>query len=322
VLLLGLSACARPTGQPPLTSEAFDRVNVAYSEIAFVNLPMWVAKEEGIFEKNGIDANLQLINSSNAVAALLSGQVQVAQVGGSETLSADLGGADLEIVATPGGTYPYLLEAQPGIQTTDDLRGKKIGVSSPGSSSDIATRAMLHRLGLDPDKDVTIVPVGSIQNRTAAMLTGAIDAALDSPPGSLTEEAQGMHPLVDLASLNLPASNNSVVMQRSFVTANPSVVQRYVDSIVGATARIRSDRDLAVRVLEKYYNSDDDAAMGATYDYLLELMPDLPYPRPEQFTDVLPNLAAKNDKAQGFDVSTIMDPSFVQSAADRHVNTA
>jgi ABC-type nitrate/sulfonate/bicarbonate transport system substrate-binding protein len=111
-------------------------------------------------------------------------------------------------------------------------------------------------------------------------------------------------------------------MQRSFVAANPSVAQRYVDSIVEAAARIRSDRDLAVSVLKKYYNSDDDAAMGATYDYLLELMPDLPYPRPEQFTDVLPILAAKNDKAQGFDVATIMDPSFVQSAADRHVNTA
>src|SRR5581483_5191012 len=101
--------------------------------------------------------------------------------------------------------------------TPEDLRGKKIGISEPGSSSDIATRTLLKRFNLDPDRDVTLVPVGSLANRTAALLSGAIDAGLDNPPGSVAQEAQGLHALIDLASLKIPASNNTVVMQRSFV---------------------------------------------------------------------------------------------------------
>src|SRR5206468_3251632 len=82
------------------------------------------------------------------------------------------------VVAQLAGVYPFVLEVAAKITSIADLKGKKIGVSSVGSSSDIATRAALKKLGLDPDKDVTIVPVGSAAQRTAAMLSGAIDAGV------------------------------------------------------------------------------------------------------------------------------------------------
>ena len=320
---VALSSCAKPVG-PAATAPATGaapvvKMSIAYSEIVFSNLPLWVAKESGIFEKNSLDVDLQQISSSNAIAALLSGQVQAAHAGGSEALSANLSGADLEIVGVVGGVYPYYLMAQPSIKTIDDLRGKKIGVSQPGSSSDIATRTALKANGIDPDKDVTIVPVGSLANRTAALLSGAIDAGLDNPPGSIKQEAQGLHALIDLAAQKLPASNNTIVMQRSFVDGNKDAVQRYVDSIMQAMAKVRNDRAYAVQILKQYYQSDDDAAMNATYDFLLETMPDQPFPSTDQFKDVLDQLQAKGQPATEADVTKMITTSFVQNAVDRKV---
>ena len=141
--------------------------------------------------------------------------------------------------------------ASADVKTTSDLKGKKVGVSSPGSTSDIATRVGLAKEGLNPDKDVTIVAVGSSQNRTAALKAGSIQGGLDQPPFSYQLEAQGLHALFDLASLRLPVVNNGVVVQRSFATQNRAVVQRYVDSLVQSLAALRKDKPGAIAVLKK-----------------------------------------------------------------------
>jgi len=260
-----------------------------------------------------------VVNSTNAVSALLSGEVQVDHGGGSEVLSAFVGGADLEILAVLDGVYPYLMMAQPSIQTPDELRGKKIGISQPGSSSDIATRVALRKLGLVPDQDVTIVPVGSLANRTAALLSGAIDAGLDNPPGSVAQQRLGLHVLLDLAALKLPTANNTVAMQRSFVDANHDTVQKYVDSLVEAQARIKQDRDFSIQVLKQYYQSNDDEGMAAAYAFELEVMPNTLLPSTDQFTDIIDTLAAQDPRVRQADLSKLLVTSFVQSAAARHV---
>src|SRR5205085_12266514 len=134
-------------------------------------------------------------------------------------------GPNLRIVATLPGAYPYLLEVAPEIKSFQDLAGKKLGFSNVGGSADIATHVVLRQNGLDPDKDVTIVATGSSQNRTSALLSGAIQGGMASPPDNQAVESIGLHPIQDLASQHLPSANTVVVMQRSFVTANHDVVQ-------------------------------------------------------------------------------------------------
>ncbi len=322
VLAVGLSACSKPLGSesaPATGAAAVSKLTVAYSEIIFTNLVLWVAKEAGIFEKNRIDAELTQISSSNAIAALLAGQVQVAHAGGSEAISANVAGADLVTVAVTGPVYPYYLMAQSTISSPEDLRGKKIGISQPGSSSDIATRVVLRRFGLDPDTDVTLVPVGSLANRTAALLSGAIDAGLDNPPGSLAQEAQGLRPLIDLASLQIPAANNAVTMQRSYLDGNKDLVQRYVDSLVEALAKVRKDRAYSIQVLKQYYKSEDDEAMKATYDFLLHGMVDTIAAKPDQFSDSIDQLSAKNPAVRSYDFTKMLNNTFVQDAINRKV---
>lgn len=293
----------------------------AYSEIVTSNLPMWAAKEGGIFQKNGMDVDIRLIESSLSIGALVSGQVQLAGVGGSESLAAAVEGADIKILATTTPVYPYKLEVAKDIQSPNDLKGKKVGVSRIGSSSDVATRAALKKIQLVPDKDVSIIQVGSLQARTAAMQSGAIQGAVANPPDSITLEKQGFHTLVDLAAAQLPASNNGIVVQGSWLPSHKDQAQKYIDSYVESIARIKKDQAFALDVMKKYLKNDDTELLKQTYDYWVgKTMPTLPYPKPEQFADSVPILAEKNPKAKTYDLGKLLDPSFIQSAADRGID--
>src|SRR5260221_525346 len=169
--------------------------------------------------------------------ALLANQIQIGQFGGAEALSANAGGADLVLVANLAPVYPYKLYGAKGITTVAGLKGKKVGVSNAGGSSDIATRAALKAAGLDPDKDVTIVAVGSHANRTAALLAGSIDAGVDGPPEDIELVKAGLIALVDLAGQKLPAANTGVIMSRAYLNPNKDTVQAYVDSLTVAPAK-------------------------------------------------------------------------------------
>src|SRR5919204_6949551 len=138
------------------------KVVAAYSNITADDWVMWYAFEKGIFKERGLDVDMQSINGgAQTSAALLANQIQIGQFGGSEALSAVAAGADLVVVANMAPVYPYILYAQKNIKTIQDLKGKRVGVSNKGGSSDIATRASLTANGLDPDTDVEIVAVGS-----------------------------------------------------------------------------------------------------------------------------------------------------------------
>ncbi len=308
------SAAATVTAtKPPVTKLA-----VSFSNVISDELPLWIAKEGGYFERNALDVELSNIASAQGVAALLSGQVKFAQMGGSETLSAAAQGADVKVIGMIAGVYPFVLEVNASIKTVADLKGKKVGVSSIGSSSDIATRVALKNMGLDPDKDVAITPVGSVQQRTAAMLTGAIDAGVAQPPDTITLEEKGYHVLYDLAAQKLPSANTAVVVQGSYLVQNRDVVQRYVDSLAQAIVRERNDKPFSLTVLQKYLKVDDQKALNAAYDfYSKSVLPPTPEVRPDHFADSVTTLGATNEKVKAFDLSKLLDNSFVQDAVKR-----
>jgi len=309
---------AAPSTAATATKAPVVKLAVSFSNIISDELPLWIAKEGGYFDKNSLDVELSNIASTQGVAALLSGQVKFAQMGGSESLSAAAQGADVKVVGMIAGVYPFVLEVNASIKTIADLKGKKIGVSAVGSSSDIATRVALRKMGLDADKDVTISAVGSVQQRTAAMLTGAIDAGLAQPPDTIALEEKGYHVLYDLAAQKLPSANTAVVVQGSYLSQNKDVVQRYVDSLTQAIVRERNDKPFSLTVLQKYLKIDDQKALNAAYDfYSKSVVPLTPEVRTDHFADSVITLGATNEKVKTFDLAKLIDNSFVQDAVKR-----
>lgn len=321
VALLAAACGGAPAAQPGPSATAAAappaKLIVGFSEVYEGALPMWYAAQSGLFKRNGLDVDLRFTASSTGVAALVAGEIQIFQGGGSEMLSANAGGADLLVIGNLVPIYPYVFMVPAEIKTVADLKGKKVGVSMPGSTSDIATRVGLRAVGIDPDKDVTIVAVGSSQNRTAALLAGSIQGGLDQPPGYYTLEAKGFHVLFDMVSQKLPVVNNGIGLQRAWLNANRAVLQRYIDSIVQAIAALRKDKAGAIAIVRTELKVEDQRALDGTYEAAMKLFPDLPYARPEHFADSIKVLGAKNDKIKNYDVTKMLDDSFVRSAGDR-----
>jgi NitT/TauT family transport system substrate-binding protein len=324
----------QPTAAPPPTSppaqpaaaarvptvglDSPTKITVSYSERVGSYLPLMLAQSQGIFKKHGLDPDITLLTGATGMSALLSGQVQIAQIGGSEALSAEAGGSDLVISGNLGAVSSYVFIVTPDIKSIDDLKGKQVGISSVGGSADIATRTSMRHYGLDPDKDITITAMGSLQNRTAGLRNGAIQAAPANPPDSLLLQREGYQVLFNVADLGIPTANATIVAQRSWINQHRELFQAWNDSIVEAIALAKARPEVGVPVLKDFLQSDDDELMRQTYDFWInKILKEPPAISADQFADTIDALAANNPKVKAIDVNSVIDTSFVQSAVDR-----
>jgi len=330
-LVLGIAACASPTASAPAapasgaaapasssSDTGLTKITVPYAVLTISNVPVWGAYEAGIFQKHGLDVNLLYVDNPE-VASLMSGSAQIAQGGGPEVVSADANGADVVFIASMSSVYSYVLEARPEIQSLNDLRGKKIGSSAPGSLTDVALHHVLAANGIDPDKDVDIINMASPQARTPALLNGEIDATMDSPPNSYVEEAQGFHAIYDLAAQKVPTVSNGITVRRDYMQAHPQIVQAYIDSIFEGIAKVKTDPQFGATVLEKYMKVDPQYALPAAQWAGTYLIADPPTTTIANFSDIIAGLGQQNPNLIGFDMTKYVDNSFVESAITRGV---
>jgi ABC-type nitrate/sulfonate/bicarbonate transport system substrate-binding protein len=316
----GASASGKPAAAASIAPARPGQIITAYAEVVTGNSPVWGAIDGGYFQKHGLDVDTRLIESSLSIGALLSGQAPLAIVGGAETFAAALQGGDLKDLATLQPVYPYKFEVPASIKTPADLKGKKVGISRFGSSSDIATRVGLQKIGLDPDKDVSLVQVGSTQARTAAILTGALDGGLAGVPDNLQLEDKGFHALFDMAALDLPANIVGIVANGTWLDSHRDVMQSYIDAMVEAIAREKSDKPFAEGIIRKYLKIDDQRLLDASYAYTIQkVIPAIPYVTPEQFKDTIEQASKRDARARSYDLNKLIDSSFLKSAADRGV---
>jgi ABC-type nitrate/sulfonate/bicarbonate transport system substrate-binding protein len=317
MLLAACSPAAQPAAPTPApTAAPTKKIGIAYSNLIADSLSRWVARESGIFAKNGLDVDLQYIASVNAFAALLAGQVQASSGGGSEVISGVSNGAEVIVIANMMPIYPYFMEGTAEIQKPTDFKGQQIAITNPGATFDIASRVALRQAGLNPDTDVTWIKTGSVPNVQAALMSGQVQGGLAQVPDTLKLEAAGLHPVIDMSLLNAPASGTVVAMQRGFINDNKDVPQKIVDSILQAYALEKQDKAMTIKVLKQYLKSEDDQAMGATYDYFVAKAPPSA-PKPEHFADSYSVLAEQNPKIKDVDLAKMLDASYFQNAMDR-----
>ena len=180
------------------------KISISYPE-GGAHLPLFYARDKGIFAKNGLDVTLQGLGGGPvATAALQSGEIQIADITGSEVVSADAAGADIIILATLMPVYPYVFEVSQAISSKDDLKGKTIAVRSFGDATDIATRVLLKKEGLDPDKDVTILAVQQEGARMASLMAGQMCCTVAQVQDRVMLEKNNFHMLFDMMTLGIP----------------------------------------------------------------------------------------------------------------------
>ena len=324
-----LGACGGATAPAPtspsvaasVTPLVTTKVRASYGNISPANFAPFAAQEGGYFKQNGLDVELQLIESgSKSMAALLANQVDIASLGGTETMSAFVGGADVFAAALFVPVSPWALYVPASYKDPSDLKGKTLGIVTKGGSSEVALLACLKQINIDPSKDVTIQAIGGVPALASAMISGAVYAGPGHPPDTTVLTKAGFKVAVDLAKQKVPATDNAMVTTRTYANANKTAVQRYVDSLVQAVARGKKDKPFGIGVLKKMLNISDEAALNETYDfYVTGIFPVYPHTDIAAFNSSRDSLVATNPKVKDLDVTKVVDDSFVQDAEKRKV---
>ena len=295
-----------------VASAQLTKVTVGYSAVAAGHFPAWMAKESGIFHKNGLDVQLVYFRGgTTAMMALLSRQTPISQLGGPAVVSAGLRGADTVLIAGGLVLTEWWLMARPDIKTAEKLNGGSVAISIFGGLSDFLTRIALKRLGVTPVKDVAMVQISGVPEQLSALETGRVQAAMLPRPDNFIALKKGFYNLV---TVRLPYQSTGVATTRTFIRENPDIVRRYVRSQIEAVHRIKTDREAAIRVLAKYLALQDKEILEKTYDGIStdEEIPPKQYPNPEGIKNILEPLGQTDPKAKAAKPEDFVDVRFIK----------
>ena len=285
------------------------QATAVYGVIATDPIYLWIAQEKGFFKKNGANIDLTHIPTNQAVQALVGGKVQFTTAG-PQIVEAALAGADTVYIMCPINTFVLSLYAKPEIGSVKGLAGKTIGATNKGTPSDIAGRMVLAQNGLKPDVDVKFAYLKELPALVAALKEGIIDAALIAAPSTFTARGFGLKELVNITALRIPFVQHSVATTRSYISANPEVVRRFVRSAAEGLDYTRKNRSDVLSVMSKYTKITDTALLNEGLDAYENAWERIPLPSQPAIEAVL--ASSENPKAKGAKWDQFVDDRFLK----------
>ncbi len=291
-------------------------LTISYPSISGAQAVLWVAKETGIFQKNGLDIDLVYISGGpRSMAALLSGQLQVIGTGGNSLVAANLKGArDAVLIATTYNTLVFSLMTRADLKEPKDLRGKSFGVTGLGSLSDFTLRTLLRKWGLDPTRDVIVRPLGGYPEMLASMQTGMIDGGVFSPPTNIRAQALGFREFIDAGSMGIEYAATCYATTRRFIRDQRETVSQFMRSLTEAVHRFKTDKAGSLRIMQQYTKTRETEVLEETYRvYAIRYLPRAPYPTLNGVKTILDSFAETiMPEARGVGPEAFVDVSFVQ----------
>jgi NitT/TauT family transport system substrate-binding protein len=278
-----------------------DKIRIGGGSTSATQMAMWLAREGGYYEKNGLNVEaISIPGSSLALQAMLSGELPIIQLGGAASIQANLAGADTVIIATIVKKFLFWIYGQANINRMEDLKGKVFGTTRFGSLSDLASRFALRAAGIDPERDITMVQTAGPAETVAAIASGKIHAAALSPPATLQAKKAKLKELLDMSKLDAEYHINGVVTTRRFLKTNEDTVRRFMRAYIEAAVRGQRDKAFAVRAMGKIFRSDDRELLDESYDLIIKpnfVVP--PYPSVAGVASLLKGLEPSSPKAKG-----------------------
>jgi sulfonate transport system substrate-binding protein len=286
-------------------------LDIPYQAITIGQLPLWMALDGGLFQRYGIDASGEFAGQSPAlVASILAGETPFANLGQQAVVSADLNGGDIAILVSGPEKLFFGVYGQPGLHTVADLKGKKIGISRFGTTTDFIARHVLQKGGLDPRQDATILPVGSQVDLFAALQSKVIDAAVLGPPIMIKAGRVGFPILANLLDDQLIFYTDALVAKRSWVAAHRAETLDVVRGFVAGIVAVRTQKQRAIATLAKYTKSTDAESLEGAYELLVKALPKVPVPKLAAIQTSLD--AGKVPAGKSAALAAAIDPSFVE----------
>ncbi len=244
------------------------KVRLSHSALEGSNAVWYVAQDRGFYKKHGLDAELLFIPSTTtSVSSLVAGDVNVANASGGGVASAVVAGADLVMVACYLNSLPYELVVNENIKSAEDLKGKSIGISRVGRASDVAARALIRGLGMEPDKQVPIMQVGGPAERAASFRTGRI-AGFPSPPG-IIHLTKGMPFKILISTADFQKRFEfpyiCATTTKSYLARQRDTVKRVVMAHIETTQFFKTQKDETKKIISKYSRIANEDYLESAY---------------------------------------------------------
>lgn len=293
---------------------AQERIKIAYSSADASNFVWYAALDTGFYKKNGVEVDLIFIPSSTtSVSSVVAGDIQLANNSGGAVANATVGGASLVMTACYINTLPYELVVHESIKSAEDLKGKSVGISRVGSASDVAARALVKGLGLEPVKDVPILQVGGAPERAAAFRTGRI-AGFPSPPG-IIHLAKGMPHRILISTADFQKRFDFPYIcsttTKSFLTVHRDTVRRITMALIEATQFLKTRKEESKKLIAKYSRQNNTAYLESSYVAVAKLHDRVPLVTREG-TEVQIKEALARKPGASLRVEELVDDSIVR----------
>jgi NitT/TauT family transport system substrate-binding protein len=288
------------------------KVYTAYiSDGPDTSIAYWLAKEMGLFKKHGLDMDLIFIDgSSRGVQSLIAGDLSFTDAVGTSVINGRLAGGDIAIVSSLVNTLPYYIIGKPAIKSPEDLKGRSAAVHIPGTSADFAMRLALKGVGISY-KDIQAVTVGGAPARNAAVITGRVDFTVATDSGKLEGEKAGLKVIIDMAKLKIPFQFSCIVTTGRMIRQSPDLVRNMVRAMAEAVHYYKTQKEDAIKIMQKYTRGQNRAALEGTYVAYRELLVEDVYPTLEGLKNTLEIQATLDPKATKAKVEDFVDLRFV-----------
>ena len=316
LLVLALSFLLILSGSSGAATVSPTKSNFGTSVTSQIMTVLWVAKDQNLFRKHGLDIQLiRMPSSAVSLSALLVGEVDMVAVGPGRLLNAATAGGDLVGVANLGNDLDYRLIARPEIKKPEDLHGKRVAISGPGSVSHIVALLALQKLGIDPRQArVTFLAIpGTEVNYRTALETGTVDAApLNGPVGDYYS-SRGYSLLYNLQTSGVAMPQDLLVTTKRILTSRAPIVEAQIKAFVEAIAYLQDARNKASvkRSVASNMRLNDETVIEETYQTVLQSYERAPYPNLDGMKQLQTLLTSVNPKLKDLKTETIVDGGFI-----------
>ncbi len=292
---------------------AAQKLMVGYSGVTAIQTPVWVMKDAGFFKQEGLDANLIYIASSSTMAqAMLAGDVALSTTNSQAIVDTGLQGGDLVAVGAFVNFVALYVIAAPEIKSVADLRGKPVGVSRFGATTDFAMQMFLKKFGLEPIRDVPILQIGGLPELAAALSKKSIYAAAMSYPMGLVAQQAGMKMLANLAKEEIPFVHQGLTTTGKFLRERRAHAKAFVRAYGRAVHFMHTRKEESKAIVSRYTKVTDPTMLEGTMQYVYDFVEKIPLVKREAFQVTMDESGRKNPKAKLAKAEQFYDNSLVQ----------
>src|SRR5881296_2081805 len=214
---------------------AQEKLRLAWAGFSPTNSPIWVIEDRKLMQKQGVQPEIIAIsNSPTVLQALLAGEIDAASISVTTLTSSRLQGADTVMIVGVVPTFVDHIVSLSSITKVEQLKGTTGGVNRLGTTSDLGLRLALRKLGVDPEKDVKIIPTGGTAERFAALSKGLTQFTIIPEPFLTQAEKLGFRNLFNISDLKIPFWWNGVLTRESIIKTKRPLMLKLASVMIEA----------------------------------------------------------------------------------------